>query len=124
MDVNRNDPAETRAPHSLAGEDEVLHAALREAQAAHHESEERLRTLLAYAPEAIVMLDTETGRFFDVNPRAEALFGLSRTQLAELGPVDVSPIRQPGGVSSIESANSIRRKEPSNRRARKSVLRP
>jgi PAS domain S-box-containing protein len=104
MDVKREDPAETLTSDHSGVEVEALREELCEAQAALRESEERLRTLFAYAPEAIVMLDAETGRFIDVNPRAEALFGLSRERLAELGPVDVSPPYQPGGAPSLESA--------------------
>ncbi|MBI2481738.1 MAG: PAS domain-containing protein, partial [Planctomycetia bacterium] len=63
-----------------------------------------LRTLFACAPEAIVMFDTGTGRFIDANPRAETLFGLAREQLVELGPIDVSPTYQPGGLASRELA--------------------
>ena len=39
------------------------------------ESEERLRALVEYAPEAIMVLDVETGLFIDANARAEELFG-------------------------------------------------
>ncbi len=106
MDVKRQEPVETLTPDRLDAEVESLREQLREAQAARRESEERLHTLFSYAPEAIVMLDAETGRFIDVNPRAEVLFGLSREQLIELGPIDVSPAYQPGGVSSLESANT------------------
>ena len=106
MDVKRQEPVETLTPDRLDAEVESLREQLREAQAARRESEERLHTLFSYAPEAIVMLDAETGRFIDVNPRAEVLFGLSRERLVQLGPIDVSPAYQPGGVSSLESANT------------------
>ena len=40
------------------------------AEAAQRESEERFRTLVEHAPEAIVVLDPDTGRFVDVNENA------------------------------------------------------
>lgn len=104
MDVKREDQAETLISRRDEVEIDSLRKELQQVQAAYRESEERLRTLFAYAPEAIVMLDAESGRFIDVNPRAEALFGLSRTQLAGLGPVDLSPVFQPGGQPSDEAA--------------------
>ena len=104
MDVQRQDQAEKLIADSRDAELEGLREELQKVQNAYRESEERLSRLFEYAPEAIVMLDTETSRFIDVNPRAEALFGLSREQLAELGPVDVSPKYQPGGRLSSEAA--------------------
>lgn len=91
-------------PNRHTNEIESLQKELDVAQAALRESEERLRTLFEYAPEAIVMLDAETGRFIDVNPRAAALFGYSREQLTKLGPLDVSPSHQPLGQASSVSA--------------------
>ena len=56
------------------------------------ESEQRYRTLVEHAPEAIVVLDLEVGRFDDVNRNAERLFGMSREELLRVGPVEVSPL--------------------------------
>jgi len=61
MDVKREDHAEKLAPNRLDAEVDSLRKELQKAQAACRESEERLSTLLAYAPEAIVMLDVESG---------------------------------------------------------------
>lgn len=69
-------------------------------------SEARLRCLIDTAPEAVVILDTETGRFTEVNPAAEKLFGGSREELLRLGPSQVSPPMQPGGIPSEASARS------------------
>jgi len=44
-------------------------------------SEERFRTLVEHAPEAILVLDVERNQFVDVNMNAEVLFGRSRDQL-------------------------------------------
>ena len=68
------------------------------------ESEERYRTLVQHAPEAIVVLDVDTGRFVDANKNAVRLFGRSKEALLELGPVAVSPPTQPDGRPSSESA--------------------
>lgn len=64
------------------------------------ESDERLRILFDYAPDAIVVLDVESGHFLDANPAAEKLFGLRRDSLHKVGPFDLSPPMQPGGPSS------------------------
>ena len=67
-------------------------------------SELRFRSLVEHAPEAIVMLDSATGRFVELNARAEALFKTSRAQLLELSPGHLSPPLQPDGRSSAEAA--------------------
>jgi PAS domain S-box-containing protein len=69
-------------------------------------SEERYRQLVEHAPEAIVLLDVDTGRFSEVNPVAEQLFGLSREQLLQVGPIELSPPMQPDGRSSAEAGES------------------
>ncbi len=70
------------------------------------ESEERYRSLVEYAPEAIVVVDVETGLFVDANANAEALFGLSREELFKVGPADMSPPEQPCGNPSSELASA------------------
>ncbi len=62
-------------------------------------SEERARVLVEHSPEAIVVTDVDTELFIEANPRAEALFGLPRERLLELGPADMSPANQPEGPS-------------------------
>lgn len=64
------------------------------------ESEERFRTLVERAPEAIVILDCETSRFAHANPNAEALLGLSAEELTQTGPDDISPEFQASGILS------------------------
>jgi PAS domain S-box-containing protein len=69
------------------------------------QSEERFRTLVEHAPEAITMLDVDTGLYVDANPRAEALHGLSREELiGKIGPADLSPEIQFDGRPSSEAA--------------------
>jgi PAS domain S-box-containing protein len=75
------------------------------AEEALRESEERFRTLVEFAPEAITMLDVDTGLYLDANPMAEALHGLPRDELiGKLGPADLSPEIQPDGRPSSEAA--------------------
>ncbi len=68
------------------------------------EKEQTLRTLVDYAPDAIVMLDAATGKFVDANRNAERLFGHDRATLLTLGPLDVSPAVQPDGRRSADLA--------------------
>ena len=66
-------------------------------------SESRYRNLIDGAPEAIVVLDVEAGKFVDHNARAEALFRLPADGFAEASPADLSPELQPDGLSSAET---------------------
>jgi PAS domain S-box-containing protein len=77
---------------------------LRRAEEALRESEERYRALVEHAPQAIVVGDADTGKFVEVNPRALALFGMSRDQLLAMGPEDCSPPFQPDGRPSSRAA--------------------
>ena len=70
-------------------------------------SESRYRSLIDNAPEAIVVLDLETGRFVDSNPQAQVLFGLSAEAIQEAGVAAVSPARQPDGRASSEAATGL-----------------
>ncbi|MCG6967885.1 MAG: EAL domain-containing protein [Chromatiaceae bacterium] len=72
-------------------------------------SEKRLLTLFEHSPDAIVVLDCETGRFVEANDNAERLFGLSRGELLKRGPIDLSPPLQPdGSASAIKGVDMIR----------------
>jgi len=66
--------------------------------------EERFRTLLEHAPEAIVILDVATGRYVDCNANARALFGWSGDELLTRGPEETSPRVQPDGRPSDVAA--------------------
>ncbi len=73
------------------------------AETALRESEARLRTLVEHAPEAIIVLDVDSGQLADVNRNAVRLFGYSREQLGRIGgPAALSPPTQPGGRPSAE----------------------
>ncbi len=76
----------------------------RQSEQAVRESEARYRLLVDHAPEAIVVLDVDAGRFVDVNENAQRLFGLDRAQLLGVGPVDLSPTLQPDGEASARRA--------------------
>jgi diguanylate cyclase (GGDEF)-like protein/PAS domain S-box-containing protein len=78
----------------------------RESEQAMRESEARYRLLVDHAPEAIVVLDADTGRFVDANENAEKLFGLERARLLQVGPVELSPPHQPDGAPSGQRARA------------------
>ena len=65
-------------------------------------SEERYRTLIEHSPDAITVIDAETLRFVDINGRAESLFLMSRKDLLQATPLDVSPPIQPDGTPSAD----------------------
>lgn len=71
-------------------------------EAALRESEARYRTLVQHAPECIVVLDLDEGRFVEVNDNAVRFFRMEREQLLQLGPGDVAPPLQPDGMSSVD----------------------
>lgn len=71
------------------------------AERALRESEARYRALVENAPEAIVVLDLDSGRFVDANDNAVKLFGLSKEQLFDVGPEAISPEEQPDGLRSF-----------------------
>ena len=78
----------------------------REAAAELHASEERYRTLVENAPEAIVVLDIDQGRFIEANQNAVDLFETSIGRLLQSHPADLSPPHQPDGRTSTEAASS------------------
>ena len=77
----------------------------REAEDKLRDSEERFRTLVEYAPEAITMIDVDTGLYVDANPMAEVLHGISRDALiGKRGPADLGPEIQLDGRPASEAA--------------------
>jgi len=99
-------PAEIAVSRAGLGRREMFVVCLRdvterrESEVALRDSETRYRLLVEHAPEAIVVLDADTGRFVDANPNAERLFGYDRATLLTLGPADLSPAVQPDGAPS------------------------
>ncbi len=76
----------------------------RESEQAMRESAARYQLLVDHAPDAIVVLDADTGRFVDANDKAVKFYGLSREQLLTVGPHTMSPPLQPDGAVSEERA--------------------
>jgi PAS domain S-box-containing protein len=70
-------------------------------------SEHRFRTLVENAPEAIIVLDVDQQRFVDFNENALRLFAASREEMANLGPVQLSPRVQPDGRDSSVAAQEL-----------------
>lgn len=68
------------------------------------ESEERYRTLVENATEALVVLDTEKKNFITVSESAGLLFKMSKEELLKTGPIELSPEYQPDGRLSAEVA--------------------
>jgi len=60
-------------------------------------SEERFKVLVEHAPEAIVVLDVDSGRFVYANANAEHLFGYCREELFTFGPDRLYAAQQPDG---------------------------
>ncbi len=85
---------------SQAEEERQRHA--RELEA----SEERYRTLVEHSPEAIVVLDSQSGRFVDCNRNALTLLEMSQEELLASRPDEISPPLQPDGRSSHDAAGA------------------
>lgn len=68
------------------------------------ESEMRFRTLFEHAPEAMTILDADSGLYFDANPMALKLHGLSRTAIVGKPWLsELSPEYQPDGRRSRDA---------------------
>jgi PAS domain S-box-containing protein len=67
-------------------------------------NETRYRTLTESAPEAVVVVDVETGLYVDFNGKACQLFGFPPEVLVTMGPSQLSPPRQPDGRDSTTVA--------------------
>lgn len=76
----------------------------KQAEQALHEREEDLNALVEFSPEAIGVVNTQTGLFENVNAMAERLYGLPRAELQQVGPAQMSPEFQPDGRPSLEAA--------------------
>ncbi|PJZ51977.1 PAS domain-containing protein [Leptospira adleri] len=67
-------------------------------------AEKRISQIIENSPDAIVILDMETGKFQSANQRAADLFGYSPEEFQTIGPVEISPPIQEDGRSSEEAA--------------------
>lgn len=72
---------------------------------ARHDAEARYRTLVEYAPEAILLFSPKSG-IIDANENAERLFRLSRAELIGRKPIELSPPRQASGEKSGVAARA------------------
>ena len=68
------------------------------------ESEDRYKTL--FENSGIAILFMEEDMILDCNPRAVEVFGWSREELNGMRPYDLSPPKQPDGISSLEKGVS------------------
>jgi len=74
------------------------------------DSEARYRAIVEHAPEAIVVVNANTGRFVECNGNADRLFGLPGEELGKRTPEMVSPAQQPsGGDSALRWAGYMQR---------------
>lgn len=75
----------------------------KKADKAIRESEERYRTLVDNATEALVVFDVDKKKFVNVSESALKMFKMSRAELLEFGFVEVSPEYQSDGRLSSEA---------------------
>ncbi len=68
------------------------------------ESEERYRSLVENAPEALVVMDIEKRKFISVSESATRLFKMTKEELLRTGVIELSPEYQPDGSLSTVSA--------------------
>ncbi len=89
-------PLELSITHVRIGDSNTFGAFARDiskrkaARRALQESEERFRTLVEHAPEAIVVIDARTQLFVDANRNAEKLFGYEAGEILRIGPRNVT----------------------------------
>jgi PAS domain S-box-containing protein len=77
------------------------------AQQELRESQERLRTIIEHAPEAIAIIDVATGRIIESNQAATALYGADAAGLSLLTLAQLSPPLQPDGRDSSEALSAL-----------------
>jgi PAS domain S-box-containing protein len=89
----------TRLPMAImrAQEAKLLRDAETETAAALRDGEARFRLLVENAPDAIVVLDMDSGTFSDCNENALRLFRLTREELMRCGAGELSPAFQADG---------------------------
>jgi PAS domain S-box-containing protein len=102
-------PADVLMTPLVQGKSVIIHSTVRDtterkaAAQALLGSEERFRTLVEQAPEAIVVYDFDLGRFVLANKQAEKLFACNREELLRVGPTRFYSPSQPDGRPSAET---------------------
>ena len=104
MVVCRDISERKREEERIQLSNQELELRVRERTAELKASEDRLRALIENAPDAIVVFNGENARFEICNENACHLYGLTREQLARVGPAEVSPLVQPDGRRSEDAA--------------------
>lgn len=70
-------------------------------------SDERFRTIFEHAPEAILVLDVDTGLFVEANQRVRELLGYTEEETRSLTALDVSVEVQPDGRAAADGAQAF-----------------
>ncbi len=102
-------PADVLLTPLIQGKSLIIHCTVRNiserkaAELSVQESEERFRTLVEQAPEAILVYDFALERFVLANKEAEKLFALSRAELLKVGPNHFYSAKQPDARPSEET---------------------
>ncbi len=74
------------------------------------QSEHRFRTLIEYAPDAIVVFDVDARRLIDANPMAEKLFESTREELLHAGVERFYAPIQPDGLTAGDSIRQAQKR--------------
>jgi len=109
-------PADVLLTPLIQGKSVIIHSTVRDtserkaAELALLGSEERFRTLVEQAPEAILVYDFDLGHFVLANKQAESLFALGRAELLKFGPDHFYSANQPDKRPSEETVAEHNRK--------------
>ena len=102
-------PCDIVVSHAMVEDERIFIVGVRDmtervsAEAALRDSESRYRSLVDSAPEAIVVVDVDSGRFVDFNDAVLKIFKADRETLLGWGPQHVSPEFQADGTASFGS---------------------
>jgi len=107
VSISRDISERKKAEQESRELNQSLERRVAERTAALTTSEARFRALVEHAPDAIIVLDGDTGRFLFGNEHACRLYGVPMEKLTELTPAEVSPEFQPSGRRSSEQAREL-----------------
>ena len=105
LDVSLSISPIRNALGAITGASKIMRdiTARRRAEERLRASEERFRTLVEEAPDAILLFDVDKGRLVAANKAAERLFGASRDELFKVEPQRFYAQEQPDGRPASES---------------------